>query len=65
MMYNVYRAMMFATYPHDFIRIEKGSELDKCDYLYTVKGRTFGFDLEEVWSNKDYAIYRCDAGGII
>jgi hypothetical protein len=57
-MWNTYRAMMFRTYPRSFVQVNKETDLDKVDYLYTLRSRPMTSDETLVWSNQHYGVYQ-------
>jgi hypothetical protein len=60
---DVYRAMLFATYPREPVVVHSPDALARVDYLYsTAAAQTFAAtgaaSLTKVWANEEYALYR-------
>jgi hypothetical protein len=57
-MYNVYGAMMFATYPRPVSAVSKVQDLRECEYFYTMAAAKNNLALPLSWTNGDYTLYR-------
>jgi hypothetical protein len=57
-MYNVYRAMMFATYPRPVTTVSSPARLRECDYFYTMAAAENPLALPLSWTNGDYTLYK-------
>lgn len=65
-MLNVYRGMMFRTFPRRFVPFRSIPDFADCDYLYTLNDRASELGRTVVWTNGDYALLdarKARAGG--